>query len=112
MKIKLSRNQWESIGFKSGWIKSAQAQQFYIPKNIDINDPSLGKKLEEAFLNGWKARQEYKQGSRMMINPSLKDNLIGRGWLRGWNDAAVGKPQQVPLDLMDYVKSDSEIKIA
>lgn len=111
MKIKLSKSQWEIIGKKTGWIKKSQTKSFIIPNSVDIDDPNINQKIEEAYFNAWEARKQYNMGEHMIINPSLRDNIIGRAWLRGWNDSANGKPKQIPKDLLEYVKSDLYIKI-
>jgi hypothetical protein len=95
-KIKLSKSQWEQIGKTAGWMKSSQ----------DATN------LESAYFKGWDAKQEHKKGEWMMINPELRNSPNGRAFLRGWNDAAYGKPRQVPENLLEYVKSDEWIEIA
>ena len=104
MKIKLSKNQWEEAGTKAGWLKTAQT--------IDTNEADLNRKIEEYYFKGWEAKIEYAKGEHMMLNPDMKTNTLGRAFLRGWHDCNLkAKPAQIPSDLIDIVKSDSEITI-
>ena len=86
------------------WYK--KAKQFHIPKTIDLNDPTLDSKLEEAYFVAWDDYQEYMKGEWMILSPELKNYIIGRAFLRGWEDASNGKPRQIPPDLKEYAKNE------
>jgi hypothetical protein len=68
-------------------------------------------KLQESYFKGWEAKVRHMQGESIIINPQVRDSAIGRAFLCGWNDKALGKPKQIPSDLMEKAQSDSWMAI-
>jgi len=104
MRIKLSKSQWEEVGRKAGWFKTAQNTQ--IDQNIDDH------KIEEYYFKGWDAKIENAKGEWKILAPEMKTSILGRAFLRGWHDCNLKEhPIQIPSNLVEIVKSNTEMTI-